>query len=98
MLMPRTVRVVARRVVYEGRVIRLIREVLAIRGRRIVRETIEHPGSVVIVPVLDGGRVVLVRQYRRAVGRELLELPAGTLDRRETRAACARRELEEETG
>ncbi len=94
----RAIRVVARDVVYEGRVIRLIREVLTIKGRRMVRETIQHPGSVVIVPVLDDGRVVLVRQYRRAVGHELLELPAGTLDPRETRTACARRELEEETG
>ena len=78
--------------------IRLIREVLDVRGHRIVRETVKHPGAVVIVPLLDRSRIVFVRQYRRAIGRELLELPAGTLGIGERREACARRELEEETG
>ena len=85
------IRVVRRSVVYRGRVIRLVRELLAVRGRRLVRETVEHPGAVVIVPVLDRSRLVLVRQYRRAVKRTLLELPAGTLAPGERREACARR-------
>ena len=85
-------------VIYEGRVIRLIRETLEVRGHRIVRETIRHPGAVVVVPMLDRSRIVFVRQYRRAVDRFLLELPAGTLEPGERRDACARRELEEETG
>ena len=64
-----------------------------------VRETLKHPGSVVIIPMIDHTHVVLVRQYRRAVDRELLELPAGTLDRAgESPRRCALRELEEETG
>ena len=71
---------------------------LDIRGQRLIRETIRHPGAVVIVPLLDRSRVVFVRQYRRAIRRELLELPAGTLGKGERREACARRELEEETG
>lgn len=67
------------------------------------REVVIHPGAVAIVPLLDDGRVLLVRQYRHAVGEILLELPAGTLDRAEDRstedpAAAARRELAEETG
>jgi ADP-ribose pyrophosphatase len=90
--------VVEQQAVYTGRVIRVIREVLQIRKRRIIRETIHHPGAVVIVPLLNRTRVVMVRQYRRAVNRELLELPAGTLEAGEAREACARRELEEETG
>jgi len=94
----RSIRVLERRTCYRGRVIRLIREVLQVDGQRVVRETVVHPGAVVIVPMLDRSRVVLVRQYRRAVRRTLLELPAGTLTTGETRAACARRELEEETG
>ena len=92
------VRVVARTTMYRGRIIRLIREVLEVKGQRLVRETVKHPGAVVIIPLLDRSRLVFVRQYRRAVDRELLELPAGTLGRGERREACARRELEEETG
>jgi len=92
------IRVVKRTTLYRGRIIRLIREVLQIRGQRLVRETVLHPGAVVVIPLLDRSRVVFVRQYRRAIGRELLELPAGTLNPGERRAACARRELQEETG
>lgn len=62
------------------------------------RETILHPGAVVIIPVDAQNRVIFVRQYRRAVQRFLLELPAGTLERGEPRLACAKRELLEETG
>ena len=92
------VRCVKRSIIYQGRVIRLVREVLEVRGRRVERETILHPGAVVIVPVLGSSELVMVRQYRRAVNRVLLELPAGTLEPGERREACARRELLEETG
>ena len=94
----RRVRRISQRTIYQGRVIRLVREVLEVGGRRIIRETVRHPGAVVIIPLLAGKRLVFVRQYRRAVGRVLLELPAGTLEPGERRARCARRELEEETG
>ena len=93
-----SVKMIKQETLYEGRVIRLIREELQIDGQRIVRETIKHPGAIVIVPVLDDERLVFVRQYRRSIDRWLLELPAGTLDHHESKAACARRELEEETG
>jgi ADP-ribose pyrophosphatase len=93
-----TVRIRKRRLIYQGRVIRLFRETLEVRGRRLDRETILHPGAVVVVPVLPDGRLLFVRQYRRAVRRYLLELPAGTLDPGERRDVCGRRELEEETG
>lgn len=95
---PRPVRVLRRRTLYRGRIIRLVLEDLVVKGRRIQRETILHPGAAVIVPLLQDGRVILVRQYRRAVDRWLLELPAGTLDPGERPLSCARRELEEETG
>ncbi|HET9014713.1 MAG TPA: NUDIX hydrolase [Thermomicrobiaceae bacterium] len=62
------------------------------------REVAEHPGAVAILPVLPEGEVVLVRQYRHAVGRTLLEVPAGTREPDERTDACARRELAEETG
>lgn len=64
-----------------------------------VREILRHPGAVAVVPVADDGRVLLVRQHRHPIGRELLEVPAGKLDDPgEDPEGCARRELEEETG
>ena len=67
-------------------------------GRTANREYILHPGAVVVVPLLGDGRVVLERQYRYPLRRHLYELPAGKLDPGEGGLACARRELEEETG
>ena len=67
-------------------------------GSSATREYIVHPGAVAIVPVLDDGRVVMVRQYRYPLGRVLLEFPAGKIDPGEPVFACARRELREETG
>jgi ADP-ribose diphosphatase len=64
----------------------------------ITRDVVEHPGAVVIVPLLDEGRVCLVRNYRIAVDATLVELPAGTLEPGESPAATAARELAEETG
>ncbi|HEX6970914.1 MAG TPA: NUDIX hydrolase [Limnochordia bacterium] len=68
-----------------------------VRGRLRSFKVFEHPGAVAIVAVRDG-RVALISQYRPAAGRELWELPAGTLERGEEPAACAKRELAEETG
>jgi ADP-ribose pyrophosphatase len=67
-------------------------------GGEIEREFLRHPGAVAVVPVVDG-EVVLVRQFRAAVGRDLLEIPAGLLDvEGEDHESAARRELEEEAG
>lgn len=67
-------------------------------GGTFAREFLRHPGAVAVVPVVDGA-VVLVRQFRAAAGRDLLEIPAGLLDvDGEDREAAARRELEEEVG
>jgi ADP-ribose pyrophosphatase len=59
---------------------------------------VRHPPSVVLIPIQDDGRVVLVRQYRPSVGRELWELPAGSLHAGETAEEAAERECEEEIG
>ena len=59
---------------------------------------IEHPGAVIIVPLLPDGKVVLMRQYRPALKKYIYELPAGTIDPKEAPLVCARRELLEETG
>lgn len=67
-------------------------------GNTATREFIQHGGAVAVVPLLDDGRVVLVRQYRYPLGKILLELPAGKRDAGETTLQCAMRELAEETG
>jgi len=75
------------------------RDVRGRSGRLVRREVIVHPGAVVILPILDDGRLVMVRVFRHTLDRELLELPAGTLDQAgESPQAAAERELEEETG
>ncbi len=91
--------VLRRQILYSGRVISLRRdEVKLPNGRKAFREVVEHPGAVTIVPFLDEETLVMVRQYREAVSKSLLELPAGTLRAGESPAECASRELVEETG
>ena len=67
-------------------------------GGRAAREYIVHPGAVMVVPLLQDGRLVMERQFRYPLGRVMLEFPAGKLDAGETVQACAQRELAEETG
>ena len=59
---------------------------------------IEHSGAAAVVPVLEDGRILLVRQYRNALDRETLEIPAGGINKGEESITAATRELEEETG
>jgi ADP-ribose pyrophosphatase len=82
------------RVVYEGKLVSVTVE----RWGEHEREIVEHPGAVAIVAIDREGMLTLVRQRREAVRKELLELPAGTLEKDESPLDCARRELEEETG
>lgn len=67
-------------------------------GREISREVIRHPGAVVILPMLDDGRVCLIRNFRPAVNAWLIEIPAGTLEPPIPVLDMAHRELKEETG
>jgi ADP-ribose pyrophosphatase len=67
-------------------------------GSTATREYVVHPGAVMVVPLLDDGRVVLERQFRYPVGRVMVEFPAGKIDPGEDVWACAQRELLEETG
>lgn len=67
-------------------------------GGSATREYVVHPGAVVVVPLLDDGRVVLERQYRYPIGRVMVEFPAGKLDAGEDPRVCGERELLEETG
>ena len=96
--MPR-LRVLDSRTLYQGRVVTLkLDRIIEPGGVRAQREVVVHPGSVVVIPRLSDGRIVLVRQYRYAARQSLWELVAGGLDGRETVLAAARRELLEETG
>jgi len=67
-------------------------------GERIELEMLSHPGAAAVVPFLDEDRILLLRQYRYAVGGTIWEIPAGKLDPGEDPESCAARELEEETG
>ena len=85
--------------IYRGRVVGLRIDTVKLPQSRVSqREIVEHGGSVAIVPLDGQMNVLLVRQYRKAVEQALLEVPAGGLDEGERPEACARRELQEETG
>ena len=87
------------RLIYKGSRIDLVLRPLPTRSGQISeREVAVHPGAVIILPILDDGRIVLNRNRRHTVSQELLELPAGTLEPPEDPAVCAARELTEETG
>jgi ADP-ribose pyrophosphatase len=86
------------REIYHGRVFDVSAYTVREGDQTYTREVVHHPGSAVIVPAFDDGTVGLVRQYRHPVVRYLLEVPAGTLDRRERPEEGAARELEEELG
>lgn len=87
------------REIYRARVFRLVeKDVVLPNGRAATFSIVEHPGAVAIVPRFENGDVILLKQFRVAVGAELYELPAGTLEPGERPAATARRELIEETG
>src|SRR6267154_51713 len=85
--------------IYEGPVFGIRRdEVIEPSGVRALREVITHPGSVVVLPVLPDGKILLIQQYRHATRQSLWELVAGRMEPGETPKAAAARELIEETG
>jgi ADP-ribose pyrophosphatase len=89
-----------RRPIFEGRLLRVFEDTVRLpSGRTATREVVEHPGAVAVVAVAEDGRVVLVRQWRHAIGGAIWEIPAGTRDKAaEDPLATAQRELREETG
>ena len=89
---------VSREIAFEGPVFDVFSDTVRLPGGNTARrDVVHHPGSVVIVPVVSDD-IVLVSQYRYAIGAQVLELPAGTLDPGESPDAAASRELQEETG
>ncbi len=84
--------------VFRGHRFRVDRVMQATAAGERARDIVRHPGSVVILPLVSATEVCLIENYRVAVDRRLLELPAGTLEPGENPDACADRELQEETG
>ena len=90
---------VASEIVFQGMLLRVKRDTVSLHdGTPATREYIEHGGAVMVIPVLDSGELVMERQYRYALRRHCLELPAGKIDPGEEPLATGRRELLEETG
>jgi ADP-ribose pyrophosphatase len=90
---------VSREELVRGNFLHAVRDTVRLPdGHTATREYVLHPGAVMVVPMLDDGRLVLERQYRHPLGRVMIEFPAGKIDPGEAHLACARRELLEETG
>ena len=91
--------VLRREEIYSGVIVRLFRDLVRLEsGREVVREVVRHPGGVVVLPILDDGRLVFVRQFRYPLSKYILELPAGKLDTGKSPLDTIRCELEEEAG
>lgn len=85
--------------IYEGKVLNLRKDTIELEnGKTAYREVVEHSGGVCVVPVMDDGTVLFVKQYRYAFGEVLLEVPAGKLNLGEDHFECGKRELLEEVG
>jgi ADP-ribose pyrophosphatase len=93
-------RTISSEMIYRGKIINLRVDTVALpqEGQTGTREVIEHAGAVAVVPVTGQEELLLVRQYRHAAGKTILEIPAGRIEPGEDLAESARRELLEETG
>ena len=86
-------------IIFQGKLLDVRRDkVILPNGENGIREWISHPGAVCCIPLLPDGKIALIKQYRYALGKEMIELPAGKLVMKETPEVCAIRELEEEIG
>jgi len=90
---------ISREEVFHGHFLHAVRDTVRLPdGGTATREYVKHPGAVMVIPLLEDGRLVLERQYRHPIGQVMIEFPAGKIDPGEDRLACAQRELLEETG
>ena len=84
---------------YQGTILKIYEDTVLANGHEAHWDFIHHDRAAAVLPVTDGGKILMVRQYRNALDRETLEIPAGKLDAAdEPKIQCAYRELEEETG
>ncbi|MDN7244096.1 NUDIX hydrolase [Planococcus shenhongbingii] len=85
--------------IYEGKIINLkVDEVSLPNGHTSKRELVEHPGAVALVAITEDNKIIMVEQYRKALERTIIEIPAGKIEKGEAPEYTAMRELEEETG
>ncbi len=90
---------ISSQVAYNGRFLKVIRDTIkSDDGQTLVREYVQHPGASLVVPLLESGNLITIRQYRYPLRREFIEFPAGKIDPGETPEQTALRELEEEIG
>lgn len=90
---------ISERVIYKGNFMTYINVDVELPDGKIGnRDIIKHPGACAIIPFIDDERIILVNQFRKALDKNILEIPAGKLDKDEDPKICAIRELEEETG
>ena len=84
---------------YQGTILKIYEDTVLANGHEAHWDFIHHDGAAAVLPVTDDGKILMVRQYRNALDRQTLEIPAGKLDApNEPKIECAFRELEEETG
>lgn len=85
--------------IYVGKILNIQKQTVKLKsGKKTFREIVKHPGSVAIIPFIDNETVILIEQYRSAIEKTILEIPAGTIEFNEKPKDCAKRELLEETG
>ncbi len=88
-----------RELAYEGTILKVYKDYVSANSHEVVWDFIHHDGAAAVLPISDEGKIIMVRQYRNALDRYTLEIPAGKVDSiDEPRVICACRELREETG